>query len=678
VPAATHETATTSKPTGGLTRIQVALVVLALLAVHVGLAIHSLLGENPTVDEVAHLPAGVTYWQKGTFKLYHHNPPLVKLVAAIPVVLANPITAPLYDLKAWTEDSQATFGERFALANAPRYLDLFARARMLMPLFSVLGGLAVFAWSRRLYGTWGGLLSLTLWVFCPNILAHGRLVTSDTAAASFAIASTYLFVRYLDRPTWRRAALAGLALGLAELTKFSLILLYGFWPILALVQFALSRKAPGWMRRVVPILGQALAIVALSVLVIDLGYVFEGVGQPLGRFEFASKSLTAPRPPGQFSPTSPNGLLDSAWRYRVNRFRGTTLENLPVPLPRHYVSGFDEQKIETEGVPRYFFDSTLPQDDAVKSGYSVYLNGNLRRSGWWYFYLATLAYKVPEGTWLLVALGGLLLVTTRRPRLAWGDEFAVLALPIGVLAAMSFLTDICLGLRYILPVFPFVFVATGKVAPWVMGLAKNSRRWATGALVAALGSNVFAVALIHPHYLAYFNRISGGPDRGSEHLIDSNLDWGQDLVTLGRWLRANHPGRRVGLAYFGQVNPSLLKLSGDDAGFDWFLPPALGTVRPMSSNPSVMIGPAKKLTPGLYAVSASIVRGLPWRFYDSVSLVAPEIAWQAAWAADENVFAYFADFQPIARIGHSIFVYEVTNEECARWIEVSKRAKLKE
>ena len=667
-----------STTTTGSNRFWVALVVVALLAVHVGLAIHSLLGENPTVDEVAHLPAGVTYWQKGTFKLYHHNPPLVKLVAAIPVVLANPKTAPLYELKAWTEDSHPTFGERFALENVGRYLDLFARARMLMPLFSVLGGLAVFAWSRRLYGTWGGLLSLTLWTFCPNILAHGRLVTSDVAAASFAVASTYLFVRYLDRPTWQRAALAGLALGLAELTKFSLILLYGFWPTLALVRLALGPKPLGWTRELIPMLVQGLAIVALSVVVIDLGYGFEAVGQPLGRFEFASKSLTVPRPPGQFSPTSPNNLLNSAWRYRVNRFRGTLLEKLPVPLPRHYVLGFDEQKIETEGVPRYFFNPNLPEDDSVKSGYSVYLNGELRRSGWWYFYLATLAYKVPEGTWLLVALGGLLLMTTRRPLISWGDEFAVLALPVGVLAAMSFLTDICLGLRYILPIFPFVFVATGKIAPWIIGLGQRSRRFATGLVVAALGSNVLAVALIHPHYLAYFNQVSGGPDHGSEHLIDSNLDWGQDLLALGRWLRTNHPGRRVGLAYFGQVNPSLLKVGGNEAGFDWFLPPALGTFEAMSTNSSIMIGPAKRLTPGLYAVSASIVRGLPWRFYDSVSLVAPRLAWQAAWAADSNAFAYFAKLQPVAKIGHSIFVYEVTNEDCARWTEVSKRAKLKE
>ena len=667
----------TKPPLGGWTRFKVAAVVAGLLAVHVGLAIHSLLGENPTVDEVAHLPAGVSYWQKGTFKLYHHNPPLVKLVAALPVVLAKPITAPLYELKAWLDESQATFGEVFAYHNAQRYFDLFARGRMMMPLFSVLGGLAIFAWSRWLYGTRGGLLSLALWTFCPNVLAHGRLVTSDMAAASFAVASTYLFVRYLDHPTWRRAALAGLGLGLAELTKFSLILLYGFWPTLAVVRFFLRSKSPGWSRRVPLLIGQGLMIIALSLLVIDLGYGFEGVGQPLGRFEFGSKSLTVPRPPGQASPGSPNQMLDSAWRYRVNRFRGTALESLPVPLPRHYLLGFDEQKIETEGIPKYFFDPKLPRDEKDLAGYSVYLNGVMRRSGWWYFYLATLAYKVPEGTWFLVGLGGLILVATRRSKAAWGDEFAVLALPVGVLAAISFLTDICLGLRYILPILPFGFVATGKIAPWVASLGKRSRRWALAAVVAALGSNVVAVATIHPHYLAYFNQISGGPDRGSEHLIDSNLDWGQDLTTLGRWLRANHPGRPVGLAYFGQINPTLLNLGGV-GGIDWFLPPALGVVQPMVSDPSRLVGPARRLTPGLYAVSASIVRGLPWRFYDSVSLALPQIAWQASWRADTGAFAYFAGFQPIARVGHSIFVYELTAEDCARWTELSKRPRVQE
>ena len=93
--------------------------------------------------------------------------------------------------------SPATFAQTFAFLNADRYFELFQLARLPMPLFSIVGGLAVFAWSRRLYGTLGGLLSLTLWVFCPNILAHARLVTSDLGSTALGVAATYVFWRYL-------------------------------------------------------------------------------------------------------------------------------------------------------------------------------------------------------------------------------------------------------------------------------------------------------------------------------------------------------------------------------------------------------------------------------------------------------------------------------------------------
>ncbi len=198
-----------------------AVAVVGLLAFHYVLAAHSLRLENPTVDEVVHMPAGITYWQKGTFRLYHHNPPLVKLVAALPVVWANPITEPLYQSESWRslDPSQATFASLFAFCNADRYFELFELARLLMPLFSIVGGLAVFAWSRRLYGTLGGLLSLCLWVFCPNILAHARLITSDLGAAAFGVTATYLFWRFLKEPSWRWAIASGVGLGLAAVDQ---------------------------------------------------------------------------------------------------------------------------------------------------------------------------------------------------------------------------------------------------------------------------------------------------------------------------------------------------------------------------------------------------------------------------------------------------------------------------
>ncbi len=170
------------------TRRRLVLAVSGLLTIHLALAVSSLLQENPTVDEVLHLPAGVSYWQTGRFAMYRHNPPLFKLVAAVPVLFSGAITEPLYDSPYWRTDppNKTAFGHEFARLNAQDYFELFARSRVLMPLFSVIGGLAVFCWSRRLYGPSGGLLSLALWCFCPNILAHARLITSDVPASALA------------------------------------------------------------------------------------------------------------------------------------------------------------------------------------------------------------------------------------------------------------------------------------------------------------------------------------------------------------------------------------------------------------------------------------------------------------------------------------------------------------
>ena len=171
------------------TRTRLILAVVLLLGVHALLAVTSLVRENPTVDEVAHLPAGITYWQTGTFRLYPHNPPLVKLAAALPVVLAHPAMERIYSLPSWKQlyPVHASIAHEFAVENPDRYFELFTLARMVIPAFSVLGGLVVFLWSRRLYGPWGGLLSLSLWVFCPNVLAHARLVTTDIGATTLGI-----------------------------------------------------------------------------------------------------------------------------------------------------------------------------------------------------------------------------------------------------------------------------------------------------------------------------------------------------------------------------------------------------------------------------------------------------------------------------------------------------------
>jgi Dolichyl-phosphate-mannose-protein mannosyltransferase len=659
-------------PKTGIKPLVLASLVVGMLIAQWSLATLSLVQENPTIDEVIHLPAGISYWQTGDFRMYPHNPPLVKLIAALPVLAAEPRMSELYERPWWKAANKAGFAHEFALWNADRYFNLLTRGRLVMPWFGVLGGLLVFLWSRRLYGDWGGLLSLALWSFCPNILAHTRLITTDVGATVAGFGATFAFWHYIKRPSWGRAALAGALLGVAQLTKFSLLLLYGLWPLIWLINMAFGGW-PGW-RSIGRAAIHGLFIVGLSVVVIDAGYGFAKLGRPLGSFDFTSDALTNDRIPPVVARRSEKEqappLHDALLQYRVNRVKNTWLGAVPSPLPEAYFIGFDEQKLEAEGIPP---KSGLYADDprvAVVEkeevrGYPVYLNGELSSTSWWYYYLAALVYKVPEGTWALVVGGLLCLILSRDSRASWADELSLLVIPLVLLLVMSFATNIALGLRYVLPIAPYIFVSTGKLARWAQ--TRSRPKLAAGAIAVCLAANIAAIASIHPSYLAYFNWASGGPDRGSEHLIDSNLDWGQDLVGLKRWVDQKARGERIGIAYFGQINPAIFGLAegitpvGPQADskrmaevLNWFLPPALpGTLQPDASTYTLK-GPE----PGLYAVSASLMRGLPWRVYvperfDPVS-------------AYREAFSYFASLEPIGNIGHSILLYRITPEDARR------------
>ena len=253
-----------------------------------------------------------------------------------------------------------------------------------------------------------------------------------------------------------------------------------------------------------------------------------------------------------------------------------------------------------------------------------------------------------------------------RSRKQLADAIVLWTPPVVILFSMSFLTDINLGLRYVLAILPYMFVSAGSVVPWSVGLGGMRQQVVGSLMTGSPARRSPRRCLIHPHYLAYFNWVSGGPDRVPPRLIDSNLDWGQDLIALQQWCKKTIPGQPIGLAYFGLINPSIFKLRGES--LDWFLPPVRPeAIRPLPESPSPMlVGPARRLTPGYYAVSVSLVYGLRWRLYDPAP-PARVPARAPAWNITENdVFNYFRQFKPIERIGHSIYVYHLTADDISR------------
>lgn len=647
------------------------LILCLLLGAHAALATAAARRTSPTVDEVNHLPAGISYWQQGTFALYHHNPPLVKLLAALPVLASDPKVD--YG-GSWADamakgypPSQAAFGAEFMRANAERYFELYFRARCVIVAVSLAGGLAVFLWTRELFGVAAALTASTLWCFSPNILAHAGLVTTDLPAAVAILASTYVFWRWLRKPTFACASVAGLMLGVAQLTKFSALSLYVIWPLAGLLYVWLTQRADAPPEKNMnPVEGrstpsrtgrfklllQAALILVLSVPTINAGYGFEGTCRPLGSFPFVSSALTRSRTTGQSPyPNHPDTrVMRPLYQARQNRFEGTWLGVVPVPLPEHYVLGFDEQSFETS--------PNLERDLAGFSrgtGYPAYLRGVLHltkdpdtgRVGWRDYYVYALLVKVPLGTWLLLAAAAVAALSSRRFRLSCRDELVLGLPPLIMLASMSLLTDINIGLRYVLPVLPFLFITASRLAAPQTTVATRHSLGMSLFVGLCLGWNVVTAMVVYPHYIAYFNQLAGGPANGHKHLIDSNLDWGQDLLELHRWL-ARHPQEgRIHLAYFGSVDPSV-------AGIRFTLPAADG--RFLSPGDPLAAAP-DALVPGVYAVSVNYLTGLPFRSYNAEGRLV---------AIPPNAYRYLSALEPVARAGYSIWIFRLTEGDVRR------------
>jgi hypothetical protein len=266
-------------------------------------------------------------------------------------------------------------------------------------------------------------------------------------------------------------------------------------------------------------------------------------------------------------------------------------------LPEAYLYGFSEQL-------------------SVSGHYPAFLMGEIRDGGWWYFFLVTFLLKTPLA--LLLLVGGAL----ARQRLAWREapvRTAFLGLPVLVYFLLISASGWNIGHRHLLPIYPFLCVLVGGLVPWAI----QRPPWGKAALAAWYCA---ASLWIAPHYLAYFNELIGGPAQGYRYLVGSNLDWGQDLKGLKRYMDA-HGISRVWLSYFGTARP-------DYYGIVYNYLPSVLRIRTTTDNvPTPFV-----------AISATNLQGVHLR---------------AALRVDPDLFKKYQDRRPIARIGYSIFLYRL-------------------
>ena len=548
------------------------------------LALNSMVADSPTMDEQNHLARGAAFLKTGDPRLSLEHPPLVNGLSGLPLLLLPELNYP-FDDPSWTDLEPAdiywyNFADQFLWRVNQDVTRMIFLGRL--PLVFLTLGLALvgFQFARLFWGRPSGYLAFFMLLFEPNILANGRLITTDLGATLFLLLGLLLIWRLWTTPGWGwRTLAAGLGLGLAFGSKLSMLVFVPILGVLAFVPvFETWRHAEGiqggtgreenrYWQGVRQRLLQLVSAGLFSILVVWVIY-----GLEWGAFRFPSVQLAF-----------------------LNAYSG--------PMPTFW-AGIDQIV------------------NVSRNGRMAFLLGESSDQGFWQFFPVAFLVKTP-----LVLLAGLVSLGWlgwKRP--SSRSKLSFLFVPALLYFIASMVSGINIGYRHLLPVLPLLIVAVSGL-PAAFAKRPQVRRGL--ALGLALGL-LLPSLLIHPHYLSFFNLAAGGPADGAAILADSSNDWGQDLLRLQAWMAENDIAR-IRLGWFGIADPAYYGLNDDPLpGFPraryltlWESPP-FDTAQPES---------------GLYAISASSL----WESHRS----------------EKGVYSWFRQREPDARIGYSIYIYNV-------------------
>lgn len=478
------------------------------------------------------------------------HPPLAKLVASVPLLFTR-IHLPTDD-PSWSAPDEWAFARQLLYHNSLRAETILLLGRLPTMIMTVVLGLLIALWSGKIWGPLGAILSLTLYVFDTTVLAHGRYVTTDIPVTLFMTLTLYFFWKFLQRPTWKRIFVVALFFALAQVTKFSALILAPILVIVWLLKYLKStaeeRAAFGFRNASATF----LLFLAVTGGVIFLVY-FAELRTPLSDRQFASTYYS-----GQVWQD-----LGSTARHPLARL----VQRLTDPATP--AGSFIQTTFERIPVPAYSYFRGLSQVTWHNYwGHTSYLLGMQAKTGWWYYFPVALLVKSPLPTMLLLlitfayltrlAVGRLYRSFADRPgrsqSLSAGlrsidDTYLLLSVPIVVVFASSMMSHLNLGVRHILPVFPFLFLLAGSLA--TIRMRHFQAIWRV-VLITITAGLVLHAGMMYPNFLASFSTLVGGPANGARYLTDSNLDWGQDLRRLQRWLE-DHNIPFVSITYFGQT-----------------------------------------------------------------------------------------------------------------------------
>src|SRR3989344_2374941 len=472
-----------------------------MLAAMLGLMVGSSWNDSATFDEVAHIGAGYTYLKYKDGRLNPEHPPLLKSVAALPLLFLN-LKENIAAQPFWTidnvNDRQWAAGN-YLLYEAGNNADqILFWSRLPMILLTVLSGWILFSWVKKRYGAEVGLPTLFFFAISPTFLAHGRYVTTDVGAALGFFLGVIFFLKFLEKQNLKSATWLGIVLGLVLLFKFSLVLLLPIYLIILIFK--------NWNLKIENFLLAGF----IALVVIYTTYIPQIWNYPHDQQTKDARYI----------------LAGYQYPYLAKLDFWLTEQMLTRPLGL-YLQGFLMVARRTAG------------------GNTAYFMGEISSKGWWSYFPVLALTKEQLGFYILALFAFLLFL--RHPASTWTPDVQALASLIFIVFywVSSILNPLNIGVRHVLPTFPFLYFL---VAEKLAAIRKNIFIWPIMLWMVA------EMILAFPYYLSYYNLLGSGMDNGYKIATDSNYDWGQDLKRLTFWVKENNLDK-IYLDYFGGGSP---------------------------------------------------------------------------------------------------------------------------
>ncbi|MDP4038410.1 MAG: glycosyltransferase family 39 protein [bacterium] len=510
------------------------LIVASLLSLMLLLGIISMRGDSAIVDEVAHIPAGYSYLKFLDYRLNPEHPPLIKDIAALPLLFLK-LKFPT-NISAWTTEpnGQWEVGWNFIYHIGNNADQIIFYSRLPILALAIIFGYVLYRFTKRRFGIEVGILTLFLYTFSANILAHARFVTTDLGIAAFIFFAFYAFFNFLEKPSIKTIWWAGFFLGLAQLAKFSAIMIYPLFGLLALITVIAWKKTKHWQIRLRDYLGGFIIISLISFILIWLFYIPHTLHMPQAiQDELIRASL-----PGKYSSVVPflTKLNDS--------FLGK-------PLAQYLL-----------GLAMVF--------NRVKSGNTTYLLGQVTNQSFMWYFPVTYLIKMPL-SFLIISLGTIIYAVyqyfKKTPLKIWykfisyaNNHFIELSFILFIIlySYLSITGNLNLGIRHLFPIIPLIFILVSKkVVEFITNTKSKTKKQIYSIILAILLiwyglSNI----ITHPSYVAYFNELIGGGGNAYKYVTDSNIDWGQDLKRLKEYADSNTEIDKIAVDYFGGGDPN--------------------------------------------------------------------------------------------------------------------------